>query len=140
MKNAHIDPHREQFDQFKSLDRDTPIHMLNLIQLKENADYADQRVSTGAQAYAKYGQTSAPIFARVGGKIIWRGKPETILIGPNEEQWDIAFIASYPSGAAFLEMVTDPNYQAIVHHRQAAVRDSRLIRFAPDESEAFGFG
>ncbi len=126
----HIDPEREQFDQFKSLPRDTPIHMLNLIKLKKSASYEDGRVATGAEAYAAYGRDSGPIFQRVGGKIIWRGNPESMVIGPIDELWDIAFIAVYPNSGAFLEMVTDPDYQLAVKHRQAAVDDSRLLRSA----------
>ncbi|MBS0408451.1 MAG: hypothetical protein JSR86_00940, partial [Proteobacteria bacterium] len=34
-----IDPTRTQFDAFKALPRDTPIHMLNLIRLRAQADY-----------------------------------------------------------------------------------------------------
>lgn len=126
----HIDPTRPQFDAFKSLPRDSRIDMLNLVRLRDRAAYADGRAATGAEAYAAYGRESAPVFQRVGGTILWRGQPETLLIGPEDEAWDIAFIARYPSGAAFLEMVTDPAYQAAVHHRQAAVADSRLIRLA----------
>ena len=135
----HIDPTRTQFDAFKSLPRDTQIDMLNLVRLREMAAYADARRATGAAAYAAYGRESAPIFQRVGGQILWRGRPETLLIGPEVEDWDIAFIARYPSAAAFLDMVTDPAYQAVVHHRQAAVADSRLIRMAPlDAASSFG--
>jgi uncharacterized protein (DUF1330 family) len=36
----------------------------------------------------------------------------------------------YPDAAAFLAMVTDPEYKPVVVHRQAAVRDSRLVRFS----------
>ena len=36
-----IDPTRPQFDAFKALPRDTPIHMLNLIRLKKVADYPE---------------------------------------------------------------------------------------------------
>ena len=134
----HIDPRREQFDYFKSLPRDTKIMMLNLIKLNQKASYTD-REATGAQAYADYGKYSAPIFKRVGGKIIWRGKPESVLIGPQEEFWDIAFIAQYPNSSSFLEMVSDPEYQAIVFHRQAAVKDSRLIRMGDSESSSDTF-
>jgi hypothetical protein len=36
-------------------------------------------------------------------------------------------------------MVTNPDYQAIVHHRTAGVLDSRLIRFAPEDAgDSFG--
>ncbi len=125
----NIDPNPEQFAQFKSLPRDTEIMMLNLIELKQTANYDDQNlIVSGAEAYKRYGEESGPIFSRVGGEILWRGKPECVLIGPESEHWDIAFIAKYPNAGAFLEMVTDPAYQAIVFHRQAAVKDSRLIR------------
>ncbi len=36
-------------------------------------------------------------------------------------------IVRYPSKAAFLEMVMNPDYQAITHHRTAALSDSRLV-------------
>ena len=49
------------------------------------------------------------------------------MIGPIVEDWDVAFIARYPSLNAFLAMVMDPAYQAIVFHRQAAVANSRLL-------------
>ncbi len=125
----NIDPSPEQFSQFKSLPRDTEIMMLNLIELKQNASYEDQSlIISGADAYKRYGVESGPIFSRVGGEILWRGEPENVLIGPKSEHWDIAFIAKYPNAGAFLDMVTDPAYQAIVFHRQAAVKDSRLIR------------
>jgi uncharacterized protein (DUF1330 family) len=124
----YVDPEREQFEQFKALPRDTPIHMLNLIKLKDSAAYTDGTVATGAEAYAAYGRDSGPIFKRVGGKMLWRGKPESMVIGPMDEQWDMAFIAYYPNSGAFLEMVTDPDYQQAVKHRQAAVETSRLLR------------
>lgn len=139
---SHIDPEREQFDAFKTLPRDVPINMLNLIRLKDKAAYegeAPQGVITGADAYATYGRESGPIFARVGGTIIWRGAPKLMLIGPEAEAWDVAFVARYPHAGAFLEMVTDPAYRKAVKHRQAAVLDSRLLRCHELEgSSAFG--
>ncbi len=123
----NIDPTRPQFEAFKSLPRDQPVNMLNLVRLRYKAIYADGRDATGAEAYKAYGRESAPVFQRVGGTIIWRGAPKVMLIGPEAESWHIAFIARYPTAGAFLNMVTDPAYQAIVFHRQAAVEDSRLI-------------
>lgn len=130
--DGHIDPDRAAFETFKALPRDEPVHMLNLIRLRDTAAYEDGRASTGLDAYKAYGAQSGPIFQRVGGSIIWRGGPELTLIGPPGERWDLAFVAAYPSAAAFLEMVTDPVYQSeAVPHRRAAVLDSRLIRHAP---------
>lgn len=125
-----VDPEREQFEAFKALPRDAPVMMLNLLRFRDRAAYDDGRDCTGAEAYAAYGRESGPVFKRVGGEILWRGDPEVTLIGPPQERWDTIFVARYPSAAAFLEMITDPDYRVAVKHRQAAVLDSRLIRTA----------
>ena len=127
---GHIDPTKEVFAQFKANDRPGPIQMLNLVRLRAQAAYPDGRKATGAEAYAAYGRESGPVFERLGGRIVWQGRFELMLIGPTEERWDHCFIAEYPSVAAFAEMIRDPVYREAVKHRQAAVEDSRLIRHA----------
>lgn len=134
--NGHIDPAREIFALFRAADRPGPIDMLNLVRLRARAAYPDGRAASGAEAYAAYGRESGPVFARLGGSIVWRGRFELMLIGPQDERWDVCFIARYPSVAAFVEMVRDPVYREAVKHRQAAVEDSRLIRLAAVEGGA----
>lgn len=130
---TYIDPDRDQFEHFKALERGHPIEMLNLVKFRDQAAYpvehplADAGL-TGAEAYRNYGRHSGPIFAGLGGKIIWRGEFESTLIGPWDESWDEIFVARYPDAHAFLSMVTNPDYQKAVVHRQAAVLTSRLIR------------
>ncbi len=131
MSDGYIDPTREIFGRFRGLEEEGPIHMLNLVRLRDKAAYTDGRDASGAEAYAAYGRESGPIFRRVGGRIAWSGDFRLMLIGPQDERWDRCFIAEYPSGAAFVEMVKDPAYQRAVIHRQAAVLDSRLIRLNP---------
>ncbi len=138
MDDGYIDPSRAAFDLFKLLPRDVPINMLNLLKFNAVAQYPvdhanEARQWSGERAYQEYGKTSGPIFARVGGKIIWRGIMEAMVIGPEGRHWDSAFIAYYPNSSAFLEMVTDPEYQKAVVNRQAAVLTSRLIRFKPTD-------
>jgi len=141
---AFIDPDRAQFEAFKALDRDHPIEMLNLVKFRARAKYPARHDLaaadlTGAQAYRSYGAEPALIIARLGASILWRGAFQTTLIGPQDESWDEVFIARYPTAHAFLEMVTDPNYQKAVVHRQAAVETSRLIRCAPGQTgDTFG--
>lgn len=139
-----VDPSRAQFEAFKALPRDTPIQMLNLIRLKAVANYpADHpnhgKAMSGLEAYREYGRTTAALFASLGGRQIWAGRPQTVVTGPADERWDLAFIAEYPGAGAFLAMVTDPEYREHVRHRTAAVEDSRLIRLAPITPGA-GFG
>lgn len=131
---AHVDPTREAFAAFRAADRPGPIQMLNLIRLRARAAYPDGREVSGADAYAAYGRASYPVFSRLGGRIVWRGRFELTLIGPEDEAWDEVFLAEYPSVAAFVEMLRDPVYREAVVHRQAAVLDSRLIRLAPAAS------
>jgi len=124
-----IDPLREQFEAFKALPRNEPIQMLNLIRLRERAEYPEGHPDhgkniSGRDAYRVYGRTAGQIFRKVG-------RPDVVVTGPSDEKWDLAFIAEYPSAAAFLAMVTDPEYREHVKHRQAAVLDSRLIRLKP---------
>ena len=141
---AYIDPDREAWEAFKALPRDQPIHMLNLVRLKDRAEYPPDHPDhgkeiSGLEAYRAYGRTTAPILKRLGGRQVWVGKPQVMVTGPASEAWDLAFIAEYPSADAFIAMVRDPEYREFVKHRTAGVADSRLLRLAPSEpGEGFG--
>jgi uncharacterized protein (DUF1330 family) len=135
----HVDPSKEAFAAFRANDRPGPIHMLNLVRFRDQAAYPDGRKATGAEAYAAYGRESHPVFAALGGRIVWRGRFELMLIGPADEKWDECFIAAYPSVDAFVAMIRDPLYREAVKHRQAAVLTSRLIRLDP-AATGTGFG
>ena len=144
MTERYIDPSRENFEAFKALPRDEPIHMLNLLQYREQAEYPAGHENadkgwTGREAYREYGRASGPVFQRVGGSIVWRGRFETVVTGPEAMHWDDGFIAAYPNADAFFEMIKDADYQAAVANRTAALLDSRLVRFKPGEGGlAFG--
>jgi len=129
-----VDPTKERFAQFRDLPLDQPVQMLNLVKLNDVAVYEDGSKVSGAEAYEAYGKESGPVFSRLGGKIVWSGDFQLTLIGPEDESWDIAFIAEYPTGQAFVDMVRDPDYRKAVKHRQAAVKTSRLVRMKPKES------
>jgi len=134
---AYIDPEREAWEVFKSLPRDQPIHMLNLIRLKPKAEYPPDHPDhgkdlTGAEAYRAYGHAIAPVFQALGARQVWAGKPQVMVTGPQSEAWELAFIAEYPTAQAFIDMVRDPHYREhVVPHRTAAVADSRLLRLEP---------
>ncbi|MCP1199433.1 DUF1330 domain-containing protein [Notoacmeibacter sp. MSK16QG-6] len=139
MTDHYVDPDKETFAAFRAMEREGPLHMLNLVRLRDFAVYDDGRKMSGADAYAAYGRESGPVFQRLGGRIVWRGAFEFMLIGPKQEHWDHCFIAEYPSLEAFVEMVRDPAYRQAVKHRQAAVLTSRLIRTSPQNGgNSFG--
>jgi uncharacterized protein (DUF1330 family) len=144
MAEVYIDPSPANFQAFKALPRDTPINMLNLLLYRDLAEYTEGHEHagkgwSGRRAYEEYGKTSGPIFKRVGGCILWRGRFETMVTGPEVREWHDGFVAHYPNAGAFFEMIKDPDYQLAVVNRTAALVDSRLIRFAPgDAGEGFG--
>ena len=135
---SYIDPTRDAFAAFAKGPHTGPVQMLNLLRFRARAAYAAEQAPgedlSGAEAYAAYSKASAPFFEAAGGRILWSGRPVAGVIGPADEAWDAGFIAAYPSKDAFLGMVRNEGYQAIVFHRQAAVADSRLFAFAPREA------
>ena len=131
----HIDPSRENWEAFKALPRETPIHMLNLIKFRALAEYPVGHPNhgkglTGREAYAIYSEAFQALVADDGAAMVWSGPLECTVTGPADE-WDEAFVMGYPNSGAFMAMVKNPRYVAeALPHRTAAVADSRLIRFA----------
>ncbi|HEX3433008.1 MAG TPA: DUF1330 domain-containing protein [Solirubrobacteraceae bacterium] len=125
----HIDPTPEQAQAFGAqADATEPVFMLNLLRFKERADGidADEGLS-GIEAYQRYAAATAGHLQRVGGELLWAGVCGAALIGPSDVEWDVAAVVRYPSRSAFLEMVSDADYQATTAHRSAGLADSRLI-------------
>ena len=89
MQDGHVGFSREQWAAFKALPRDEPVQMLNLVRLKETATYDDGTMVTGREAYQAYARESGPIFQKLGGKIVWSGRFDLMLIGPEAAYWDL---------------------------------------------------
>lgn len=113
---------------FRADNRPGPIHMLNLIRLRERADYPDGRDATGFEAYSEYSRISAAPARALGMSIAWRGGFELMMVGPETERWDLCFLAQYPGVEAFVSLMRHPEYREAMIHRQAGVADSRLVR------------
>jgi hypothetical protein len=131
---GYIDPSRENWQAFKDLPRDRPIHMLNLIKFRDLAAYPaghpmHGKGLTGLEAYAIYREGFQRVVSGDGAAMVWEAPLECVVTGP-EGEWDEAFVMGYPNSAAFLAMVKNEEYiREVVPHRTAAVADSRLIRF-----------
>lgn len=124
-----IDPTRASVAQFsEAFPEGQPVVMVNLLRFRGQAADLDGRAPrSGRAAYAEYSRHVMPLLAAVGGKPLWMGRAHAALIAPEGEAWDEVLLVQYPSRAAFLQMIRSAEYRAIVHHRTAAVSDSRLI-------------
>ena len=122
VKNAVI-PNEEQMAGFLEVDTDTPIKMVNLLRFKDKADYKDGRQTSlsGKEAYQIYADEVQGHLEKVGGKSIFLGEVERLMLGEVEELWDWVVIAEYPSRKAMLEMVMDSEYQKSEEHRSAGL-------------------
>jgi uncharacterized protein (DUF1330 family) len=127
---SSVEPSEAQLARLLDLEDGKPIVMINLLRYRERAAYepgADDEPCSGREAYERYGMYVLPLLARVGGRIRWRGDARAVVIGPADEHWDEVLLVEYPSRSAFVSMVTSEDYRAIMHHRTAAISDSRLI-------------
>lgn len=107
-----------------------PLAMLNLLRYRDQACYPDdapEAACSGREAYGRYAKQALTHVQAVGGEVIFHAQAWLSLIGPEDESWDDVFIVKYPNAQAFLSMVQQAEYQAILHHRQAALADSRLL-------------
>ncbi|QIH34574.1 DUF1330 domain-containing protein [Sphingobacterium sp. DR205] len=106
---------------------------LNLIHLKEIADYSEfpeiapAGQISGYEAFMLYVELAKPFLEEGGGEILFIGKGDRFLIGPQDEQWDVCMLVRQKSISDFFAFEQDPNYMKITGHRSAAILDSRLL-------------
>jgi len=126
-----IDPDREQLSRvLKGIPQDTPIVMVNLLKFRDQAAYPEGHEvepCSGEQAYRRYSKTAVRKIRETGGRPIWMGQAKGSLIAPPDEHWDEVVLVMYPSIAAFMDMIRQPEYQAAAVHRTAALDDARLV-------------
>ena len=122
VENA-VTPNEDQLAGFLEGDTETPIKMVNLLTFKDKAEYADGRETnlSGKEAYEIYTTEVQGHLEKVGGKTIFFGEVQRLMLGEVEELWDWVAIAEYPSRKAMLEMIMNSEYQKSEEHRSAGL-------------------
>jgi uncharacterized protein (DUF1330 family) len=123
-----IRPNKDQFRALANAPDEGPVVMLNLLKFK---DVASDGASTGAAEYGKYGDAAVEMVEARGGKVLWMGRAEQVLIGDETDDWDSVALVQYPSRKAFIEMVTTPEYEQAHEHRESGLERTVLIACAP---------
>jgi uncharacterized protein (DUF1330 family) len=101
-----------------------PVVMLNLLKFKPIAEGEE---GSGAEAYARYGSAVVKLIEDRGGKVLWSGRPEAVLIGGENDEWDAVAIVEYPSARTLFDMAASVEYQEIHKHREAGLERTVLI-------------
>lgn len=107
--------------------------MLNLLRFRDIADYsatpnlAPSSPITGAQAFQRYIDHALPYLRESGGDLLFLGQGGALLIGPQNERWDMVMLVRQHSVGAFLSFASHHAYLAGIGHRTAALEDSRML-------------
>jgi uncharacterized protein (DUF1330 family) len=119
-----IRPNREQFVELASSADTGPVVMLNLLKFKARAEGES---GSGADAYKRYGEAAVKMVEEQGGRVLWQGRADQILIGNTEQGWDSVVLVEYPSRKAFIDMVSTPKYEEAHEHREAGLERTVLV-------------
>ena len=126
-----ITPNVEQFQQLAAAPDRGPVVMINLLKFRASVG-GD---GSGAAEYRRYGDVALEMIAAQGGRLLWAGTGDQVLIGDAEQHWDAVLLVEYPSRKAFIEMVSSPEYLAAHEHRERALERTVVIACTPAPPE-----
>jgi uncharacterized protein (DUF1330 family) len=124
-----ITPNRDQFAALASAAEadDAPVTMLNLLKFKEVATDG----GSGVASYNRYGDSVVRMVEERGGRVLWSGRVDQVLIGDEAAHgWDAIALVQYPSRKAFLDMVSDERYLKSHEHREGGLAETVLLACA----------
>jgi len=116
-----ITPNLDQFQALAAAPDEGAVVMLNLLKFKEG----------GADTYLRYGDAAIGMVEERGGRVLWSGRAEQTLIGDPAADWDVVVLVEYPSRAAFIEMVSSPEYLQVHADREAGLERTVVLACSP---------
>ena len=121
-----ITPNLDQFQQLAASAAKGPVVMINLLKFRTGEDGGP-----GVEEYRRYGDVALEMIEHQGGRLLWAGTGDQVLIGDPEQDWDAVLLVEYPSRAAFIEMVSSPEYLEAHAHRERALERTVVIACTP---------
>jgi len=125
MKIAQM-PEPEQIKDLMSGPEDTPVVMVNLLSFKQDADGGNEGM-TGQESYARYGGNMRKFVESKGGRFIWSGRVDSMVIGESDADFQVIALVEYPSRKAFLEIASSPHVAEIGQDREKGLAGQWLI-------------
>ncbi|NQY90217.1 MAG: DUF1330 domain-containing protein [Deltaproteobacteria bacterium] len=122
-----IVPTDEQLGELLADTRDTPVVMINLLRFKAEAE-GDKAIGgeSGEAAYMRYAESMRRLVESGGGRFLWVGKVDQVVIGDTGERFDAAALVEYPSRSGFIEMAMKAEQTGISGDRAAGL-DSQWL-------------
>lgn len=105
-----------ELDALRTHPGEGPVMMVNLLKFRDRSQDGN---GTGREAYQRYADIAVNLVQSRGGSVIWVGLVDhPALREGGDADWDVAQLVYYPSRAAFIDMVTSPEYLAANEHRR----------------------
>ncbi len=128
-------PARAQLEALGAEPGDQPIVMVNLLKFRKKAAYKDGRDPdlSGQAAYMRYGRAMRKIVEKGGGRFLYEGSAERLVIGDlaaGGELWDVVALVEYPSAQEFVKIASSPEVAELAVHREAGLEGQLLIQAA----------
>ncbi len=119
-------PKPEQFQELMKGPEDTPVAMLNLLRFKDRADGGNEGIS-GEESYKLYAANMRKFVESKGGRFIWSGRVDSMVIGESDVDFQVAAIVEYPNRKAFVEIATSAHVAEIGQDRSKGLEGQWLI-------------
>ena len=121
-----IYPNREQIEELMKGPADQPVVMINLLRFKPRAD-ASEGDASGQEAYGRYAEQMRKFVESQGGRFLWAGRIDSMVIGEEDPGFHVAALVEYPSRQKFLEIVGSERVRDIGQHRSAGLESQWLL-------------
>ena len=121
-----IYPTREQIEELMNGPADQPVVMINLLRFKPRADAVEGEAS-GQEAYGRYAEQMRKVVESQGGRFIWAGGVDSMVIGEEDPGFHVVALVEYPSRQKFLEIAGSDKVREIGEHRSAGLESQWLL-------------
>ena len=110
----------------EAMERERPVVMVNLMRFRERSLDGG---GSGWDAYLRYSALTVPMIKARGGTLLWTGNARAVALGNQAgNQWDYVALVYYPSVAAFVDMMTSPDYENLSDpHRRNGCAEHLII-------------
>ena len=125
MKIAQL-PEPTQIQKLMEGPEDSPVVMVNLLSFKKKADGSNAGMS-GQESYSLYGAKMKDYVESKGGRFIWMGRVDSMVIGESDADFEVVALVEYPNRKAFLEIASSAHVAEIGKDRLDGLEGQWLI-------------
>jgi uncharacterized protein (DUF1330 family) len=122
-----IYPTAEQLQELLTGPADQPVVMVNLLRFKRRATASAEDARSGEEAYMAYARRMREVVESHGGRFLWSGHVDSVVIGDADAEFHVIGLVEYPSRQKFVEIATSDRVRDIGGDRTAGLESQWLL-------------